>query len=303
VDGKWIEEVLPASSQALAKSKYQEAIRERKTLSWEESVTYPSGRRVGEVTITPLSNGTGDINQLAGVVRDITERTLAGQRSESYGRKLQTLSRRLVDVQETERRHIARELHDEIGQALTVVQLNLQTALQSPGVEVIASRLTESLEAVDRVLEQVHDISLNLRPSMLDDFGLEPALRWYTDRQAALTGLHAEFAAETLEHRLDPMIETECFRIAQEALTNIVRHAQANQVVLQLMKYGNVLFLSIKDNGVGFDLATLRKRAQRAATLGLISMQERAHAAGGTIEIDSARSNGTEVRFSLNLEP
>ena len=83
---------------------------------------------------------------------------------------------------------------------------------------------------VERVLEQVHDISLNLRPSMLDDLGLEPALRWYTNRQAALIGLQAEFATESLERRLDPIIETECFRIAQEALTNVVRHARAHTV-------------------------------------------------------------------------
>jgi signal transduction histidine kinase len=102
------------------------------------------------------------------------------------------LSRRLVEAQETERRNIARELHDEIGQALTVMQLNLQAMLQSPGTDALKPRLKESLEVVERVLEQVHDISLNLRPSMLDDLGLEPALRWYTERQAALVGLQAE---------------------------------------------------------------------------------------------------------------
>ena len=101
-------------------------------------------------------------------------------------------------MQETERRHIARELHDEIGQALTVAQLNLQTALQSLGAHSIAPRLTESIEVIERLLEQVRDISLNLRPSMLDDLGLESALRWYTDRQAALTGLHADSSAANL---------------------------------------------------------------------------------------------------------
>ena len=144
------------------------------------------------------------------------------------------LSRRLVEVQETERRHLARELHDEIGQALTVAEMNLQALLQSPGTDALAPRLKESLEVVERVLEQVHDISLNLRPSMLDDLGLEPALRWYTDRQAALAGLQAEVRADPLEQRLDPVIETECFRVAQEALTNVVRHAKARTVTVEL---------------------------------------------------------------------
>ena len=181
VNGKRIEEVLPEASLALVKGKYQEAIRGRKTVSWEESVSYPAGRRVAEVTVTPLADKTGTIDQLAGVVRDITERKQAEAKRKEYSRKLQVLSRRLVEVQETERRHIARELHDEIGQALTVMQLNLQAMLQSPGTDALAPRLNESLEVVERVLEQVHDISLNLRPSMLDDLGLEPALRWYTE--------------------------------------------------------------------------------------------------------------------------
>lgn len=305
VDGRRIEEVLPEASLALMRGKYQEAIRECKTVSWEESVSYPAGRRVGEVTVTPLADKTGTIDQLAGVVRDITERKLAWQRSEAYGRKLQTLSRRLVEVQETERRHIARELHDEIGQALTVAQLNLQAVLQSPGADALAPRLTESLEVVERVLEQVHDISLNLRPSMLDDLGLEPALRWYTNRQAALAGLQAEFVTDPLERRLDPIIETECFRIAQEALTNVVRHAQARTVTVELHTKDGRLHLGVRDDGVGFDVAPVREQAVRGASLGLLSMEERAALAGGGLEFKSAPGQGTDVQawFPLKWQP
>ena len=296
VHGKRIEEVLPASSQALVKSKYEEAIREGKSVSWAETVNYPAGRRVGEVTITPLRNGTGTIDQLAGVVRDITERTHASQKSEAYARKLQTLSRRLVTVQETERRHIARELHDEIGQSLTVAQLNLQSVLQSAGSEGNAVHLKNSLEAVEQVLEQVRDISLNLRPSMLDDLGLEPALRWYTDRQAALAGLHTDFTTETLEHRLDPVIETECFRIAQEALTNVVRHAHAHNVAVALHARDGRLHLAVQDDGVGFEVTPMREEAVRGASLGLLSMEERAALAGGGLEFKSTPGHGTNVQ-------
>src|SRR3989442_11478860 len=98
----------------------------------------------------------------------------------------------------------------------------------------LARRLEDSFRAVERVLEQVHDLSLNLRPSMLDDLGLEPALRWYIRRQAELVGLKTQFHAEPLEQRLDPIIETECFRVGQEALTNVVRHSQANHVAVEL---------------------------------------------------------------------
>ncbi len=125
-------------------------------------------------------------------VEERVERRLAERKREEYSHKLQVLSRRLVEAQETERRHLARELHDEIGQALTVAQLNLQALLQLPDANALKPRLKKSLKVVERVLEQVHDISLNLRPSILDDLGLEPALRWLTGRQAALVGLQAE---------------------------------------------------------------------------------------------------------------
>ena len=113
-------------------------------------------------------------------VKERVERKLAEKKREEFSCKLQVLSRRLVETQESERRHLARELHDEIGQALTVAQLNLQALVQSPGTKALVPRLKESLAVIDRVLEQVHDISLNLRPSILDDLGLEPALRWFT---------------------------------------------------------------------------------------------------------------------------
>jgi PAS domain S-box-containing protein len=302
VDGKSIEEVLPEASLALARSKYQEAIRERKTVSWEESVSYPAGRRVGEFTVTPLVNSAGTIDQLAGVVRDITERALAGLKTEAYSRKLQTLSRRLVEAQETERRTIARELHDEIGQGLTAAQMNLQMALHSPAAGTLAPRLAESLEMVERVLEQVHDISLNLRPSMLDDLGLEPALRWYTNRHAALAGVQARFVTDSFEQRLDPIIETECFRIAQEALTNVVRHARAHRVTVELHTRDGHLDLTVRDDGVGFDVSTVREQAVRGASLGLLSMEERAALSGGGLEFKSATGEGTAVHAWFPLK-
>jgi signal transduction histidine kinase len=209
--------------------------------------------------------------------------------------KLQVLSQRLVEVQENERRHIARELHDEIGQSLTAAEMNLHAALQAPGADALEHRLAESIQAVERVLAQVHDLSLNLRPSMLDDLGLEPALRWYTHRQAALTGLRAEFRADPLEARLEPMIETECFRVAQEALTNVVRHSQARNVRLELSHRNGHLHLSVRDDGVGFDVAALRQEAVRGASLGLLSMEERTALAGGGLEFNSAPGEGTEV--------
>src|ERR1017187_9900974 len=221
-------------------------------------------------------------------IRDITKRKQAEGKLKDSRRRLQVLSRRLVDAQETERRHLARELHDEIGQSLTVIEMNLQALLTSPDTDALAPRLKESLQVVERVQEQVHDLSLNLRPSMLDDLGLEPALRWLTKRQAALAGLQAEVRADPMEQRLDPMIETECFRVAQEALTNVVKHAKARTVTVELSRNEEQLHLSVRDDGVGFDVARLREQAVGGASLGLLSMEERAALAGGGLQYHSA---------------
>ena len=154
----------------------------------------------------------------------------------------------------------------------------------------------------ERVLEQVQDISLDLRPSILDDLGLEPALRWYTERQAALVGLKVEFHVDQLEQRLEPMIETECFRVAQEALTNVVRHARAKAVMVELRKEDQQLHLRVRDDGIGFEVAAVREKAARGASLGLLSMEERAVLAGGRLEFNSVPGQGTEVQAWFPLK-
>ena len=174
--------------------------------------------------------------------------------------------------------------------------------LQAPGTEALTPRLNESLKVVERVLEQVQDISLNLRPSILDDLGLEPALRWYTDRQAALVELKVEFHADPLEQRLDSVIETVCFRVAQEALTNVVRHAQAKTVTVELRQAAGKLHLRVRDDGIGFEVAPVREKAVLGASLGLLSMEERAALAGGGLEFISIPRRGTEVHAWFPLK-
>lgn len=210
--------------------------------------------------------------------------------------KLQLLSRRLVEAQETERRQIARELHDEIGQALTAAELSLDAAMQSQPGTALQPRLEASSNMIRDVLEKVQDLSLNLRPSMLDDLGLEAAVRWYAGRQCDIGKLEQKFYAAPLQDRLDPVIETECFRIAQEALTNVVRHARARSVCVRIAREDDRLLLSVKDDGIGFQVATFRERAVQGDSLGLLSMEERAALAGGGFEIISSTGLGTEVR-------
>ncbi|HOX59945.1 MAG TPA: histidine kinase [Candidatus Paceibacterota bacterium] len=256
----------------------------------------PDGTRVPVLAnVVPLRDSEGLIIGVVSCYQDISDRKRSEARLLESNEKLQLLSRRLVESQETERRHIARELHDEVGQTLTVAEMNLQAVVQSSRGTSLRVRLKESLQAVERVLGQVRDLSLNLRPSMLDDLGLEPALRWYINRQAAAAGLQVEFQADTLDQRLDPVVETACFRIAQEALTNVSRHARAHSVKVELQRQNGFLHLFVRDDGIGFDAAAVRERAVLGASLGLLSMEERATLTDGGFECKSAPGQGSEI--------
>jgi signal transduction histidine kinase len=263
----------------------------------------PDGRRVPVLAnVVPLRDAEGSLIGVVSCLQDITDRKRAEEKLHESNDKLQLLSRRLVESQETERRHIARELHDEVGQTLTVAEMNLQVVMKSSHASPLTRRLKDSLQAVERVLAQVRDLSLNLRPSMLDDLGLESALKWYINRQAALSGLQSEFQADALEDRLDPVIETACFRVAQEALTNIVRHAHARSVNVALRKQNGHLHLLVRDDGVGFDVEAFRQKAAQGASLGLLSMEERATLVDGRFELKSTLGQGTEVHAFFPLK-
>jgi PAS domain S-box-containing protein len=263
----------------------------------------PDGTQVPVLAnVVPLRDAEGALIGVVSCLQDITDRKHAENRLRESNDKLQLLSRRLVESQETERRHIARELHDEVGQTLTVAEMNLQVVMKSSHASPLTRRLKDSLQAVERVLAQVRDLSLNLRPSMLDDLGLESALKWYINRQAALSGLHAEFQADALEDRLDPVIETACFRVAQEALTNVVRHAHARSVNVTLRQQDGHLHLLVRDDGVGFDVEALRQKAVQGASLGLLSMEERATLVDGRLEFKSTPGQGTEVHAFFPLK-
>jgi signal transduction histidine kinase len=216
--------------------------------------------------------------------------------------QLQGLSHRLIEVQESERRAIAGELHDEIGQALTLVKMNLQALQDTQADSATAIGLSESIGIVEQALQQVRDLSLDLRPSLLDDLGLIAALRWYGARQARHAGVIFHFTGRLPEERLPAVLETTCFRVAQEALTNVVRHAQAQHVWVDVSVQDAVLQLGIRDDGLGFDPHTAQTRARYGNSFGLLGMRERVAIAGGTMQILSAPEHGTTViaRFPLH---
>jgi PAS domain S-box-containing protein len=247
--------------------------------------------RTFEVHAIPIPDPQGDTVILS-VARDITVRKQTEAR-------LHLLSRQLLETQEVERSHLARELHDEIGQTLTVLKINLK-ALE-PVPKRAKPYLHESVRLVDSTVQQIRNLSLDLRASQLDNLGLADALRWYVDQWVQRTGLVIHFVADRLQPRPSPPIETVCFRIAQEALTNITRYAQARQVWITLRQHEAALDLLIRDDGIGFDIDAARAQAAQGKGLGLLGMEERVRLIGGQLEIVTAPEKGTEIHVCTPL--
>ncbi len=214
------------------------------------------------------------------------------------------LFRRIVQAQEAERQRIARDLHDEMGQALTALGIGLKALSErlGPRKKETQTILKHLQSLTDTSLKELQRIIADLRPSHLDDLGLSAAIRWYTSRLQELTPLDIRLEIVGEERFLDDATRITVFRIIQEALTNVIKHAQATraQVTIEFRPEG--LALLVKDDGIGFDPRVYRNSSSRP-TIGLIGMEERATLLGGQIEIDSTPGNGCEVRAFIPYRP
>jgi signal transduction histidine kinase len=240
-------------------------------------------------------------NDLQQRVLDRTAQLAALNEELRAGREqLKGLSRRLLTAQEEERRGLAVELHDELGQVLTAVKINLASLERQSGPSTAPSHLRDAIASVDRAMERVRDIALDLRPSVLDDLGLAAAVRWYADRFARSTRVEAHLSIDAVPH-LPPELEIACFRVTQEALTNVARHAQARNVWVELHLVAEALDLKVRDDGIGFDAVAARERAIGGASMGLLGMQERVSLLGGEYELSTRPGGGTKVRARFRL--
>jgi len=211
--------------------------------------------------------------------------------------QLWALSRQLVEVQETERHSIARELHDEIGQLLTGLTLLLEMSARVRP-EKLKARLSEAQAIIKELMMRVCEMSLDLRPTMLDDLGLLPALLWYFDRYTSRTQIRVHFQHWGLERRFPSEIETATYRIAQEALNNVARHAGVTETTVCLSADEDTVDLRIEDHGAGFDAESV---LSGAASSGLTGMRERATLLGGRLSVASTPGSGTQVVAELPL--
>ena len=245
-----------------------------------------------------VRNNDGQPWFVHGVAFDISELKRAEASGREYAERLKSLSRRLMEVQETERRNIALELHDEIGQVLTGLKLSLEIGARRPAEEVRRS-LEEARLLVNELMARVRKLSLDLRPAMLDDLGLLPALLWHFEHYTAQTEVRVIFKHSGLERRrFGPEVETAAYRIVQEALTNIARHAQVSEATVRLSTHQQTLLIEVQDHGRGFDMESVLGASESS---GLAGMRERAVLLGGRLTIESQQGAGTHLTAELGL--
>ena len=211
--------------------------------------------------------------------------------------QLQAMSRRLVDMQEFERRQFSRELHDRVGQNLTALSINLdilKTQLSNNGNEAFHSRLNDAAALLEATAGTIENVMSELRPPMLDDYGLLPALQWYANEFSSRTGIEVSVDGDEQLERLSQASEIALFRIAQEALNNVAKHAHASHVHITLAHSDKRLVMALADDGSGLETASAAGSRRRQG-LGMVTMRERTQAVGGEFEIGAAPGRGTQV--------
>jgi two-component system sensor histidine kinase UhpB len=219
---------------------------------------------------------------------------------EQHREQVRWLSRQVLTAQEEERQRIARELHDETAQSLTSLLIGLRVIEKATDPREIAARIGELRSETGRTLEEVRKMAVDLRPSTLDDLGLAAALQWYTDDFARRTGTPVNFVANGLEARLPDEVEVVVYRIVQEALTNVAKHADAHLVDVAVTRGTNGIEAAVTDDGRGFDVATVMSSRERG--LGLFGMQERVALVRGILQLASQPGQGTRVLMQVPLE-
>lgn len=236
-------------------------------------------------------------------LQDISAGKLAEEQNRAYREELHRVSQRLLQVQESERRDLARELHDEVGQCVNTINMKLHQASALTKDADLKQLIDEASEMTGELDEQIEQLSLNLHPSVLDDLGLQAAFQWCVRTRFGDDSKKIQLEVEPGLPRFHANVENVVFRVFQEGLSNALRHGAATHVNVVLAREDDELLFSISDNGHGFDVAAAMQAARAGKSLGLIGMQERARYGGGEISIHSEPGQGTHVELSLPATP
>jgi signal transduction histidine kinase len=218
--------------------------------------------------------------------------------------ELRLLTTRILSIQEEERRRVARELHDELGQALTVLKINL-VAIEdklAPDQQHLRANCEHMLSYIDTVIENVRRLSWDLSPSSLEDLGLSAALGYLVDETCRNHNMQSAVVMDEIDHLFSPAIQINIYRIFQESLTNVVKHARASLVSVNVTRENGKVSFLIRDNGRGFNLPQVMAGKVAKRSLGLTAMNERALMARGALQISSRRGRGTTIAFSIPID-
>jgi PAS domain S-box-containing protein len=244
------------------------------------------------------SDENGKIVRLFGTAQDITDRKKAEEELHLMNEKLRNLSAHLQNTQEHERTTIAREIHDALGQQLTALKMEVGWLNKKlPDEQHLKEKANDILLMIGDILKTVKRIAIGLRPGILDDLGLIAALEWQGQEFEKNTGITFQFHCDCPAFNPDRYLSTHIFRISQEALTNVARHAEASKIEMTLETTNEIVKLTIQDDGQGFDLEEIKN----TDSLGLIGMNERALMLMGTFQIESEKSKGTEITLTIPL--
>jgi len=256
------------------------------------------------VIVTPLLDETGKSRGFSEITHDITERKRAEEDLHSYADRLKTTSRRLVEVQEAERRLLARELHDRVGQNLTALGINLSivaSALPAGSKPELAGRLEECGALVEGTVDAMRNVMAELRPHALDDYGLPAALRSLATGFSHRTGIHVAFEGDARGTDLPKPVDLAMFRIAQEALNNVAKHSNAQRVEIAIRRTNGLATLSVRDDGIGFDPERI-EGSNRETGWGLLIMRERAEAVGAEFSLKAGLDAGVQVLVEYHVK-
>jgi len=233
------------------------------------------------------------------VITDITQRQRQAREQVNHREELRRLSANVVEAREEERRRIARELHDELGQRLTALKMELSTLGPAAARRSQDGRITKMLEMVDDTVAAVRRIAADLRPMMLDDLGLNAAIEWLARDAGHRMGIQITVRLGEEDPPVAQGAAIALFRMVQEALTNVARHAHATEVCIEMRQEGGELLLRVRDNGVGFS----DRSTQQDGRYGLLGIRERAYMLGGRLEVDNPPGGGGQITVRLPLAP
>ncbi|MPZ47148.1 MAG: PAS domain-containing protein [Betaproteobacteria bacterium] len=289
-----------------AKTVFEEVVRSGKAYSARaHPFVFPDHPERGvtywDLTLSPVHGEHGKVEMLVFCLYDVTQWRRAEERLQQALIQSEQLAARIASTREREQRRIARELHDEMGQELTALKLLLEDLGQA-APPANTSRLREALAVANRLQARVRTISADLRPPMLEDLGVLAALTWLCERQRLGTGLEVDFRHSGLDRRLRPEHETALYRIIQESLTNVVKHARVPKAVVLVRVANGRAVVKVEDAGVGFDTEACLGSSATVGGVGLLGMRERARSLGGRLTVESTPGAGTAITLELPLE-